>query len=1364
MQGRHGLRWSRAIPARVLSCDLRFFEILLVVLLSVALSYAGSACAVTKPAGDLAPLGNPDGELDVRDFLILQRFILGTLTPTPEQRLIADVASLGSPDGELNAGDLVVLMRAIQGLVSLPPVYLGPDAPVLNASSGTTYDNPYTLTGTAEAGREVRLYLNGTFYATTTSTGAQGGFEFQFILGDGENQLYAVVVDAGEEGPTSDLLTLDYVNNIPREQGGTLTGNSVWTPGTTPTPYVITSTLTVAPGATWTLMPGTVLRFASGASLDVAGTLNVTGTPTSPVLFTSDAPTPALGNWVGLLIRSSTQNTRIDGAIIEYATNGITVDGAQTQISNCTVRAFGASWSNYGIGFINGAGGIVEDCVIDNALAGANNNLSSGIYTASGAQPEIRQNTITNTGTGVLVEASAPWLHGNTLANNSTGIHLLGGTQALINGGNVITGNSSVGIQYDGLNGWDIPGAIVKNNTIFNNRFNIYISGLLDADAFEIDVTENWWGSTSPSVISSGIWDHKDVWGEGAPPARVVPFLNGPDGQPVAGNFLNGRLAADATLETSSGPYTVVGSCVVAPETKLTIPSAVRVEFASNTVLHVRGGLQVLGEPDAPVVFISSGDIGSLPKGWGVLIGDLSSAGWIAAASITEARFENLFDAIETGNGSQTDISRGRFTNNDSAIRYDRGSYGSVANNTIEGLLPSGGEGIVVRRGSYPLIAGNSITGLAYGIDATGANPLVQGNVIQRNIYGIRAGQGMEINAGNTITENDYGIHSTVSGVAANNNNIYSNGYNYYKTGSSTNDATNNWWGTSVESEVAAGIYSQTPGAVVYVPFLTGPVPVAPVIDQGISITNASDYSVTGMAQPGVQIRIYVNGTATAVIGTVQDGTFSGTVTLSEGENNLYAEAFNVTTTSSPSNTLVVTLDTQPPVITLTAPVSGSHINVYPVFTGALSEPATLTVAGEPATVTAGSDFSHGPVSLNEGVNTTLLQATDAAGNIGTRSVTLTLDTTPPTDPDMQRITFGSLSGDAVTVQGGAGAVEAGAQVHVANARTGEVVMVVAGTDGAFSVSIAAAPGDTLTLVVTDDLGNQTVWSQNVVSGTPASLSLSGLSPANGSVINGTQATITGEFQGPEGTGIVVGGIAAQLHGNRFIAGGVQLSSGANAIDITATAPDGATYTQTLNLTSTGTVPFSVSITPETGVPPLIGVLTVVNDSGLPMQSLQIDLDDDGTYEATYTDLDYAEVSVGVVYYEPGVHRGRVHVVDGTGADYSLPFGVMVEEAIGKQARLRALYQHMLDRLAIGNVTGALGYFESQTRAEYAEIFSALESELPAFAGQLRNVEGVLFGADLAEFAVTVDEAGIEQTYLIYMHRSSDGVWRISDM
>ena len=51
--------------------------------------------------------------------------------------------------------------------------------------------------------------------------------------------------------------------------------------------YIVSNSVTVASGAKLTLQPGTILKFSSGCSLTVNGTLDAKGTRAAPIVFTS---------------------------------------------------------------------------------------------------------------------------------------------------------------------------------------------------------------------------------------------------------------------------------------------------------------------------------------------------------------------------------------------------------------------------------------------------------------------------------------------------------------------------------------------------------------------------------------------------------------------------------------------------------------------------------------------------------------------------------------------------------------------------------------------------------------------------------------------------------------------------------------------------------------------------------------------------------------------------------------------------------------------------------------------------------------------------------------------------------------------
>jgi len=1170
---------------------------------------------------------------------------------------------------------------------------------------------------------------------------------------------------------------LEYVNAIPRTQSGVIAQDAVWTSGSTGEPYVIASDLTVPAGVTLTLQPGATLKFDNGVALWVDGTLDVRGDLSALVSFTSSSVSPVKGDWAGIHLGSTSTASSIDYALIEYASTGVSVDGAVLQISNSTIRNFGSQWTDQGIAFTNGASGLVDANMIDNI----SRSSERGVY-ISNSSPHIRGNTISNTDRAIHVDAASPWLEGNILQNNSTGLYLYGASRALVNNQNLIINNNSAGIQFGG-DGLENPDSIITNNSIYDNRLNVYINNYENPLDNEVELGGNWWGTTSPSVISSSIFDDKDLWGINASAARVVPFLDGPAGQPVAGNFLNGRIAVDTTL-VAGEPYTVVGSYVLPLDTTLSIQPGAVLKFASSAMLHARGQLLIQGQEDNQVVLTASDDIGTLPLWLGVLVGDKD--GWFdnnTASSVRGAKFENAFMAIEVA-GENMPVSDSEFLNNDYAIELNKNAKSVVSNNRFEGIKTTSfngqTEGIGISSSQAVSIVKNTVSGLANGIEIEAdGRPLVQENILTGNTRGIyiresNSGDAVKpvINAENTVTGNDYGIDSwrvTAGSVTVNNNNIFGNLINYSKGNYNgevpvPDDATNNWWNTTVDSEIAAGIDSQTAGTVNYVPFLSGPVPVAPVLDSGTPLTNNSIFPVSGVAQAGIQVRLFVNAVEQLVVNTAPDGSFTGNLNLSEGANAIYAEAFNTTTTSSPSPTLTVTLDSVPPAITLTTPDNGSSINAYPLFTGTLSEASTLSIAGQGVTVASDNSFSHGPVALVEGSNSVQVTATDPAGNVTTLPVNLSLDTTPPPDPDMGQVSFGALSGGSVNVTGAAGAIEAGATVTIANDRSGEVVTLIADTDGSFNASITALDGDSLSLVVADELGNQAAWGREDLPGLAPALAITNTNPADGAVITGDRTTITGTFAGPANTGIVIAGYPASVRDGEFMANNIPLSNGVNTLDITATTPDGNTLTQTLSITGTDAIPFTVTASPDTGIAPLGVTLSIGNTSGAPMALLLVDLDNDGSIDTTFTDLDYNTFDIGPVFYPAGMHQGTVVIVDDAGTSYSLPFAVVVDELVGADARLRAVYNTMLNNLKSGNVAAAVNAISGTSRDQYQSIFDALSSDLPLAITDLGVIQQAVIGDGWAELLVVRGTGGSQTAFKVNLILSEDGVWRIESM
>ena len=136
---------------------------------------------------------------------------------------------------------------------------------------------------------------------------------------------------------------------------------------------------------------------------------------------------------------------------------------------------------------------------------------------------------------------------------------------------------------------------------------------------------------------------------------------------------------------------------------------------------------------------------------------------------------------------------------------------------------------------------------------------------------------------------------------------------------------------------------------------------------------------------------------------TVGSGTFAATVPLQEGNTTLACvaqESGGHVATATES----VTLDTTPPRVVIGSPADGSTVSASPIaVTGVVNDVVVGTVNGGQATVSCnGVDaqisnrtFAAPGITLTEGVNTITCTSTDRAGNLGSATITVKLDTSP---------------------------------------------------------------------------------------------------------------------------------------------------------------------------------------------------------------------------------------------------------------------------------------------------------------------------------------------------------------------------------
>ena len=310
-------------------------------------------------------------------------------------------------------------------------------------------------------------------------------------------------------------------------------------------------------------------------------------------------------------------------------------------------------------------------------------------------------------------------------------------------------------------------------------------------------------------------------------------------------------------------------------------------------------------------------------------------------------------------------------------------------------------------------------------------------------------------------------------------------------------------------------------------------------------LTNQTILPVSGMVDDP-DATVSING----VTANVSGGTFTVSVPLTEGPNTVTAEATNPSGLVKTSS-IQVTLDSVPPEVTITSPSNEFETNqVNVILEGNVNDSlATVSVNGVSSTLT-GNDFTA-TISLVEGSNTIVVEATDVAGNISQSAITGILDLIPPvvtiTDPS-------NLSVQNISVVGVSGTVD----------DTNATVMVngiaVDATSGSFFVGglLLREGNNIITAVATDPIGNVNSSSIKVTLDTTAPNVLIDF-PLDGFISTSSNLTVTGMVNdlvagtvNIEEATVSVNGKAATVSNGSFIVTDLLLQRGPNTIEVVA--------------------------------------------------------------------------------------------------------------------------------------------------------------------------------------------------------------------
>ena len=237
--------------------------------------------------------------------------------------------------------------------------------------------------------------------------------------------------------------------------GGVINEDTTWTKVNSP--YIVTNNVLVSSGVTLTIDPGVTVKFNSAKGLQIEGQLIAQGTESEPIVFTSNQPSPAPGDWVNILFTDTSVDATYDGS-------GNYINGSIMRY--CTMEYGGGSSAP--MLKILSSSPFIDHCSVTHSARG-------GIY-ADNSSSKISSSTISNnsacSGGGISASGTVA-INNCTISNNSAsclyaggGICAFGGTVTINNctiSGNSASGGYGGGIYAGGLT------VTINNCTISNN-------------------------------------------------------------------------------------------------------------------------------------------------------------------------------------------------------------------------------------------------------------------------------------------------------------------------------------------------------------------------------------------------------------------------------------------------------------------------------------------------------------------------------------------------------------------------------------------------------------------------------------------------------------------------------------------------------------------------------------------------------------------------------------------------------------------------------------------------------------------------------------------------------------------------------
>lgn len=843
--------------------------------------------------------------------------------------------------------------------------------------------------------------------------------------------------------------------------------------------------------------------------------------------------------------------------------------------------------------------------------------------------------------------------------------------------------------------------------------------------------------------------------------------------------------AVATTTSTQTNTATITASAPIDPIAANNVASTVvtPVQVANLTIVTtINNSTPLVG---SNVVFTTTVTNNGPAAATGVQVSDLLPSGFAVISGLPSAGSYNTGTGVWTIGGLANGAT---VTLTVTATVLSTGTYTDTASVNATNSLNSGAN-VTATIAVAPVVPATvSITapvgGTTYYAPASFtvsvAASITTGQITQVVLYdGAVAVQTQQVNAGSAA------LNFGLSGVAVGTHiytavATYGQGYTTSSTPVSIIVANAQTANLSVVTKVS-NLTPAVGSSIVFTTTVTNSGPAAATAAQVADLLPSGFAFVSAQAGAGS----YSAGSGVWTIGTLANGaTATLTVTATVLATGSYTDSAAVTATNLLSGdanaTSAVTVVPQtPPTVSITSPVTGTSyiapasINLAVAASSTSGIIAQLAVYDGTALVQTAAvnlpsvniTFSFGGVAAGTHVYTVV--ATDGHGLTATSNVVTIVVIAPTATGALLAPANNSFYVAPATVVLIANASSStGTLSRVEFFQGGTSLGVVSGPPYQLAVTGLAVGSYSFTVAITD--------ATSTVASTPATVTVIAAptvtltSPSNGASITDSVVTVSGSVQSPPNSAISVNGVVGTIAPDgTFFASNVPLTTGSNPLIFSVTTPDNQTATQGITVTSAGPPPVEVDTSTNSGLAPLNVHFNMFDRTSTAVTQVNISCTGNGTVDISTTAIDTTGLSndLGACgYSSAGYYHPTVSVIGSSGQTlYTSTQTVYVVAPTDLELTVRSVYVGMLGRLTAGDVTGALNAVTGSAYPKYSAVFNSL-SNLPSVISQLGTIQQATVTDGVAEYLLLRNSSGGQVSFLLYLMRGEDGIWRIDGM